>query len=212
MAGKGSETAAPEPKQEQGVDMAMAERATALHRQQHAARQKRADAYEQELLDQGLPDQYVKRLVKEFKDILNEEHADGYNYAGYGTAAQERVAMLRAVVQSVPQAIQTKVIESLKPAEGQPQPTPAKVFEAMLKAVADDAATKADKAAFERGFIKGRSQGERTQSSAKSGQQVQGDPASGGKLYSSMTPQERNSLTPEQRDAAVARERQARGG
>jgi hypothetical protein len=212
MASKGSEQQAPEPKQAQGVDPAQAAQAIALHRQNYGTRQSRVDAYKAELLDQGLAEPYVNRLVKEFKDILNEEHGDGFNYAGAGAALNERTAIAQAIAAVVPENVRNKAIEGLKPKDGQPNPPPAKVFEAFMNAYAEDKAAKADEAAFKRGFLKGRGVGERTQSSKSSGQSVQGDPAGGTRLYSQMSAEERGKLTPEQRDAAVARERQARGG
>jgi hypothetical protein len=212
MASKGSEQQAPEPKQAQGVDAAQAAQAIALHRQNYGTRQTRVDAYKAELLDQGLAEPYVNRLVKEFKDILNEEHGDGFNYAGAGAALNERTAIAQAIASVVPESVRNKAIEGLKPKEGEPNPPPAKVFEAFMHAYAEDKAAKAEEDAFKRGFRRGRGVGERTQSSKSSGQSVQGDPAGGARLYSQMTPEQRRGLTPEQRDAAVARERQARGG
>lgn len=179
---KGGEQQAPETKREQGVDPAVVQQAILMHRQNHGTRQQRADAYKQELLDQGLAEPYVNRLVKEFKDILNEEHADGYNYAGAGAVMQERVGTLQAILGAVPEPVRAKVLADMKPAEGQPNPPPAKIFEALLNAYADDKAAAAAKAAKREGFIAGRSFGERTQSSAKSGQSVNGDPVSGGPL------------------------------
>lgn len=212
MASKGSEPPAPEPTQAQGVDAAQAAQAIALHRQNYGTRQTRVDAYKAELLDQGLAEPYVNRLVKEFKDILNEEHGDGFNYAGAGTAMQERAAIVQAIASVVPQAIQTKVLADLKPKDGAAPPPPAKVFEAFMEAVAADKAAKAEEAGFKRGFVKGRSLGERTQSSANSGQSLSGDPPSTqtytAAQLSAMSPDEYEKVPIEVRRAVYARQGQ----
>ena len=172
--GKGSAPQAPEPEQRQGVDPALAQQAIALYRRNHETRQNEIKARENELIDLGIDVALARRMAKEDSDRLNSHHADGLQYAGYEAAMQERAVMVQAITSVVPQAIQTKVLESLKPADGQPNPPPAQIFEAFMKAYAEDAVEKAKPALRKEGFVAGRSIAERTAASANSGQHVQG--------------------------------------
>lgn len=183
LEGKGSEQQAPEPKQNAGVDPAVAQEAIRRFREGYGTRQQRLDALAKRLTDAGYSALEVEAISKETKDILNEHHADALNLAGYEAAMTERQHLVQAIASTIPQSIQTKVLESLKPAEGQPNPPIDKVLKAFIDASTAAAKEEGRRDGRKEGFIAGRSQGERTQSSAKSGQRVNGEAA--GRSYAS---------------------------
>jgi len=174
--GKGSEQRAPEPTQPQGVDTAAANEAIRRFREGYGTRQQRLDALGKRLEDAGYSKLEADAIAKEAKDILNEHHADSLQFAGYEAAMKERAVLVQAIAATVPQNIQTKVLDSLKPADGQPNPPMEKVLKAFIDAASTEAEARGKRDGRKEGFIAGRSFGERTQSSANSGQNVSGDP------------------------------------
>ena len=180
LEGKEGEQKAPEPERRPAVDPALVAQARNTLSNNHRARQEKIDAYDSELEDIGVEKALRTRLVKELKDFLTEEHADGLRLAGYEAAettkVREQGAVYNSLLAHVPKAQETAFLAELDAiAKANNGFMPYKdVFAAYNAKIRDEGTEKGDKAGFLRGFIAGRAQAENNKSSAQSGQNVNG--------------------------------------
>ena len=118
LEGKEGEQKAPEPERRPAVDPALVAQARNTLSNNHRARQEKIDAYDSELEDIGVEKALRTRLVKELKDFLTEEHADGLRLAGYEAAettkVREQGAVYNSLLAHVPKAQETAFLAELE--------------------------------------------------------------------------------------------------
>ena len=154
----------------------------ATFRGNYADRQKRFDAYEAELVQNGMPEGLAKRIVKEAKDILNEHHADALSNAGFEAATTSWNAATQQIFTTIHQILPqgqgqafNDAIFKTAEAEGR-QATIADVIKHAWEMAKKAGETEGYKRGLNKGYTDGRSHGERAAQAGSSGQQVAGSP------------------------------------
>ena len=178
--GKEKVELAPEPWQPE-VDPVAIQQALNTFRQNYGTRQRRLDDLQDDLVEAGLQPAVAKLFIKSSKDILNEHHADSLENAGkeervkaYQSSSREMHQALEKVVPAAQRKdLEAAIEESSKRHEGV---TPfvdvvATVYQLGSKSTE---VTKAKEDAFTNGYNRGRADGEKSATSASSGQKVNG--------------------------------------
>ena len=176
--GKESGTVTPEPPRPR-VDPALETEARRLHTEGYRTRQQKVDAYDADLAEE-VSEPLRKRLVKEFKDFLNEEHADGIKYGGFTSKAlalqEEQQEIMTGLQSALPAAARPEWESAFTEAttkNGGVMPY-AEVFKTYWDLAEAAGRDKGYKAGHTDGFKDGRRVGEKTKASAESGQSVNG--------------------------------------
>ena len=185
LEGKEGEKKAPEPERRPAVDPALVENARNELRNNHRARQDAIDSYEDELEEALVPTALRKRLLKELKDKLTEEHADGLRLAGFEAykigQAQEKEIIRGLIDAGMPaaskKAFQARLDAIAKENEGI---MPYKdIFAAQYTQGDEDGFSRGKKDGFLAGFKAGRAKADKDAATGQSGQSVNGSvPAS----------------------------------
>ena len=207
---KESEGPAPEPRRT-GVDPNVEAEARRLHNVGYQARQQAVDAYEADLKEE-VSEPLRKRIVKELKDRLNEEHADGLRYGGSTARAlalqEEREDITAGLISSLPASVKPKWDARFKEVtekNGGVMPY-SEVFKTVYDLASVEGHTKGYASGLTKGWTDGVKHAERIAASTQSGEVVQGEAEVGlNKPYAQLTTEQRADMTYEQRDAHIAR-------
>lgn len=221
---KGKESANPPPEAEDEpppfravVDPDLTRQAIETYRKHHTDRQAQLDAYEAELVEEGMSPALAKRFVKDSKDILNSHHADGLSFAAF-EAVQERMAdeknlLVDGVGKGLPNKAATERFWEMAQKTADKRPDKLLTYSALANTLytlgQEDGRSASYDDGFTKGYRAGRTKAAATAASATSGNVADGT-SSGGKFYSQLSPPERAAMSPGQRDAEVAREARER--
>lgn len=194
-AGKESDGAPPESLTARpAVDPETVARAINYYRQQHGTRQADLDKITAELVEDGISPARAERLVKVAKDKVNEQYADGLNFAGYEAANRARSEEQAALTESFRSTLGTdfKTFEEAVIAVGKADPQGIARYPDVLRAFQEVSrkgfvAKKDHDAAIVKAFNEGRAVGLKNQPTANGGRNNHtGTAASGSKNFTTV--------------------------